>query len=108
MLFSNCELPILKINQRQLMRIQSTAVAGSEFCFNCFFFFKQKTAYDISECAWSSDVCSSDLAYLSKCCVEPPLRLHFEQTCSSVRRSEERRVGKECRIGCRSRWSPYH
>ena len=24
------------------------------------------------------------------------------------RRSEERRVGKECRIGCRSRWSPYH
>ena len=25
-----------------------------------------------------------------------------------VSRSEERRVGKECRIGCRSRWSPYH
>ena len=25
-----------------------------------------------------------------------------------VVRSEERRVGKECRIGCRSRWSPYH
>ena len=25
-----------------------------------------------------------------------------------VERSEERRVGKECRIGCRSRWSPYH
>src|SRR5210317_671232 len=23
-------------------------------------------------------------------------------------RSEERRVGKECRIGCRSRWSPSH
>ena len=23
-------------------------------------------------------------------------------------RSEERGVGKECRIGCRSRWSPYH
>ena len=23
-------------------------------------------------------------------------------------RSEERRVGKECRIGCRSRWSPYN
>src|SRR6056300_1041926 len=29
------------------------------FCF--FFFFKQKTAYEISECDWSSDVCSSDL-----------------------------------------------
>ena len=26
----------------------------------------------------------------------------------TVIRSEERRVGKECRIGCRSRWSPYH
>src|SRR6056300_487116 len=26
-----------------------------------FFFFKQKTAYEISECDWSSDVCSSDL-----------------------------------------------
>ena len=24
------------------------------------------------------------------------------------RRSEERRVGKECRMPCRSRWSPYH
>jgi hypothetical protein len=24
------------------------------------------------------------------------------------RRSEERRVGKECRCWCRSRWSPYH
>ena len=25
-----------------------------------------------------------------------------------VRRSEERRVGKECIAVCRSRWSPYH
>ncbi len=25
-----------------------------------------------------------------------------------VARSEERRVGKECGIACRSRWSPYH
>ena len=24
------------------------------------------------------------------------------------RRSEERRVGKECELKCRSRWSPYH
>ena len=23
-------------------------------------------------------------------------------------RSEERRVGKECAVRCRSRWSPYH
>ena len=25
-----------------------------------------------------------------------------------VARSEERRVGKECFLLCRSRWSPYH
>ena len=29
-------------------------------------FFKQKTAYEISECDWSSDVCSSDLKTASK------------------------------------------
>ena len=29
-----------------------------------FFFFKQKTAYEIKECDWSSDVCSSDLTYV--------------------------------------------
>ena len=28
-----------------------------------FFFFKQKTAYEIYQCDWSSDVCSSDLPY---------------------------------------------
>ena len=27
------------------------------------FFFKQKTAYEIYQCDWSSDVCSSDLDY---------------------------------------------
>ena len=29
--------------------------------YNIIFFFKQKTAYEIKECDWSSDVCSSDL-----------------------------------------------
>ena len=29
--------------------------------FVCFFFFKQKTAYEIGTGDWSSDVCSSDL-----------------------------------------------
>ena len=29
------------------------------------FFFKQKTAYEIYQCDWSSDVCSSDLSTLS-------------------------------------------
>ena len=27
---------------------------------------------------------------------------------TATRRSEERRVGKECTVLCRSRWSPYH
>ena len=27
---------------------------------------------------------------------------------ANLQRSEERRVGKECRRLCRSRWSPYH
>ena len=30
------------------------------------------------------------------------------KTLVEVDRSEERRVGKECWITCRSRWSPYH
>ena len=31
-----------------------------------------------------------------------------EVTLVAISRSEERRVGKECAITCRSRWSPYH
>src|SRR3546814_7914887 len=31
------------------------------FCFSLFFFFKQKTAYEMRISDWSSDVCSSDL-----------------------------------------------
>src|SRR3546814_4264279 len=29
--------------------------------YDCFFFFKQKTAYEVRISDWSSDVCSSDL-----------------------------------------------
>src|SRR3546814_4851964 len=32
------------------------------FIFCCFFFFKQKTAYEMRISDWSSDVCSSDLS----------------------------------------------
>ena len=43
---------------------------------------------------------------------EPRVRLCADGSepgaCFGFCRSEERRVGKECRIGCRSRWSPYH
>jgi chorismate synthase len=38
-----------------------------------------------------------------------PIALVIENTDQrSKDRSEERRVGKECRRLCRSRWSPYH
>src|SRR3546814_5925527 len=35
----------------------------------CFFFFKQKTAYDMRISDWSSDVCSSDLYSALRFCV---------------------------------------
>src|SRR3546814_5703089 len=90
-----------------------------------FFFFKQKTAYELRISDWSSDVCSSDLV---RSATRRPLRLSSEdrrRNCSSDSRStmrsamqvaiafdsprsEERRVGKECVSTCRSRWSPYH
>ena len=34
---------------------------GERFEIVFVFFFKQKTAYEIYQCDWSSDVCSSDL-----------------------------------------------
>ena len=40
-----------------------------------------------------------------------PLQLvewHYDALRSLALRSEERRVGKECMVQCRSRWSPYH
>src|SRR6056300_1392549 len=79
------------------------------------FFFKQKTAYEISECDWSSEVCSSDLkqktAYeISECdwssdvCSSDRSEEHTSELQSHSEisyavfclRSEERRVGKEC------------
>src|SRR3546814_2299595 len=102
-------------------------------CVLFFFFFKQKTAYEmrISDC--SSDVCSSDLSAQRS---HPPRghaleqrgvfgflageqshrRVQHDQLVVEVgpvvvldqRRSEERRVGKEGVSTCRSRWSPYN
>src|SRR3546814_10187645 len=74
-------------------------------CF--FFFFKQKTAYEMRISDWSSDVCSSDLFALRKEQIPESLRSGFSLECFEDR-SEERRVGKECVSTCRSRWSPYH
>src|SRR3546814_15516034 len=103
-----------------------------------FFFFKQKTAYEMRISDWSSDVCSSDLQRVDLA-VEPDdlavddvegrfseLRQRLEDAAAGFedllfvgerdRRSrpalqmssEERRVGKECVSTCRSRWSRYH
>src|SRR3546814_15658142 len=37
-----------------------------------------------------------------------PAVFHVTSLSSRIRRSEERRVGKECVSTCRSRWSPVH
>src|SRR3546814_8928159 len=95
--------------------------------FFLFFFFKQKTAYEMRISDWSSDVCSSDLparsARGSAGLRSPDLdqlrgwgaaatavgcRVVEDPRSSAHPRSEERRVGKECVSTCRSRWSPYH
>src|SRR3546814_10789487 len=81
------------------------------FRYDLFFFFKQKTAYEMRISDWSSDVCSSDLAQNGGYC-----RVRGKLASGDARRigkhqlerSEERRVGKECVSTCRSRWSPYH
>src|SRR5216110_309776 len=76
-----------------------------------FFFFKQKTAYEISSRDWSSDVCSSDLGRprlpRGQDLVDARV-LATVLVVADAARSEERRVGKECVSLCRSRWSPYH
>src|SRR3546814_3715066 len=83
-----------------------------------FFFFKQKTAYEMRISDWSSDVCSSDLSehlmdglfVLHNPFAKYPIPRGFlsHPRLCEVTRSEERRVGKECVSTCRSRWSPYH
>src|SRR3546814_7646246 len=99
-------------------------------CFYVFFFFKQKTAYEMRISDWSSDVCSSDLrradawrhGHDRRTDDWAPLQAggghrgavrNDRTSCPAISgasrsRSEERRVGKECVSTCRSRWSPYH
>src|SRR3546814_10730993 len=78
-----------------------------------FFFFKQKTAYEMRSSDWSSDVCSSDLLPGGGHS-GPAVNDVYAADRRLVRRgrtrirSEERRVGKACVSTCRSRWSPYH
>src|SRR5882672_12026396 len=72
------------------------------------FFFSSRRRHTRSLCDWSSDVCSSDLTEFRPA---PPVGegdpAPFEPRPEGVaerHRSEERRVGKECR----SRWAAYH
>src|SRR5687768_17993243 len=85
-----------------------------------FFFFSSRRRHTRCSRDWSSDVCSSDLEKIVdgwnqatpdrfKLTLKAPKRITHDarlRDCGDrVRqRSEERRVGKECR----SRWSPYH
>src|SRR5262245_65185778 len=79
-----------------------------------FFFFSSRRRHTRCLSDWSSDVCSSDLGGGARRACEPHRREQGEEACCGLRalealgeretRSEERRVGKECR----SRWSPYH
>src|SRR3546814_6405505 len=83
-----------------------------------FFFFKQKTAYEMRISDWSSDVCSSDLigrpartpssAVMTMVESQSWMRLARLSGEKPPNRSEESRVGKECVSKCRSRWSPYY
>src|SRR5438309_7120214 len=85
------------------------------------FFFSSRRRHTRWNCDWSSDVCSSDLIQMllrgATLRWLVGLRKDILQYLASVTgrqlqmgsiqdilRSEERRVGKECR----SRWSPYH
>src|SRR3546814_9454945 len=95
--------------------------------FFCVFFFKQKTAYEMRISDWSSDVCSSDLPFISQrviviAAIDETVLMraiklkYHEMVVNDISlsveqrrdRSEERRVGKECVSTCRSRWSTYH
>ena len=50
----------------------------------------------------------SEKPWLMPKTIKENILLGKELDMQRIRRSEERRVGKECDIPCRSRWSPYH
>src|SRR3546814_14580988 len=87
---------------------------SSKALFLCFFFFKQKAAYEMRISDWSSDVCSSDLLLEIGQAADVPQALDRARIAAArahfhiAGRSEERRVGKECVSTCSSRWSPSH
>src|SRR5690606_40836325 len=78
--------------------------AHSSFCF----FFSSRRRHTRFSRDWSSDVCSSDLTIAErvrqKLDASPFTQGELGDAIGLDKRSEERRVGKECR----SRWSAYH
>src|SRR5256886_10789031 len=108
----------------------SVICGGSTAIIEFFFFFSSRRRHTRFDCDWSSDVCSSDLAQdvaepRGELALRRPraelLAHRLERLVGQPRggaqatelelglappqpRSEERRVGKECR----SRGSPYH
>src|SRR6478735_2609447 len=74
------------------------------------FFFSSRRRHTRLQGDWSSDVCSSDLVLAARLIplrqiqtfIVPLWRIGLVQVGAVCARSEERRVGKECR----SRWSP--
>src|SRR5207237_2138764 len=83
----------------------------SQYVLFSFFFFSSRRRHTRFKCDWSSDVCSSDLRAASSAArsasetesTATSRSFNIELlTCSP--RSEERRVGKECR----SRWWTDH
>ena len=84
-----------------------------DLVFIFFFFFSSRRRHTRYWRDWSSDVCSSDLSKDEEDETDPfEVQASLGEVVAHLRRklkrfqgrSEERRVGKECR----SRWSPYH
>src|SRR5207237_5501354 len=95
---------------RTRARVCSRIILYYNLCLlNVFFFFSSRRRHTRFKCDWSSDVCSSDLSRSRAVAREQQrgcgcatfLPRSFEDG-SYVLRSEERRVGKECR--CRWLW----
>ena len=58
----------------------------------------------VNEQCWQYDECSALRPFVQA--GKPILNVEYKNEAEG--RSEERRVGKECCLVCRSRWSPYH
>src|SRR3546814_10586593 len=67
----------------------------------CFFFFKQKTAYEMRISDWSSDVCSSDLRAEAQPVVQPAAAERADDAAHAERDQPERdpRFGQAGHLG---------